>query len=184
MILIIDCGSSKVPKFKEILDGFDIGSKIVLLNDLVYENKFSGVIISGSHFLLTEFDTNPFLNKFDFIKGLDIPVLGVCFGHQVLGLLYNASIWKGEDVRYEQEVSFVVDSPLFDNIPDNSVFLEDHCEYISLPKDFNLLAKSKNCKNEAMKHRNKPFYGIQFHPEVSGDAGRTLLRNFCHLCGL
>jgi GMP synthase (glutamine-hydrolysing) len=60
--------------------------------------------------------------------------------------------------------------------------MEDHCESISLPKGFKLLAVSDACVNEAMCHASKPWMGVQFHPEVSGNQGTLLIENFVNLC--
>lgn len=71
---------------------------------------------------------------------------------------------------------------LFSDIENGSFFQDAHSEYISLPDNFILLARSNSCTNEAMKHTNKDLYGVQFHPEISGENGETLLRNFLTLC--
>ncbi|MNY69021.1 GMP synthase [glutamine-hydrolyzing] [compost metagenome] len=60
--------------------------------------------------------------------------------------------------------------------------MEDHCEAVSIPKDFVHIAVSDATVNEGMMHQNKPFYGVQFHPEVSGNHGAIILENFVHIC--
>ena len=59
-------------------------------------------------------------------------------------------------------------------------------EVAKLPDDFELLASSKDCKVQAMKHKNKPFYGLQFHPEVEHtEYGEKMFKNFvknCKIC--
>ena len=51
------------------------------------------------------------------------------------------------------------------------------------PNDFILLGESENCKIQAMKHKNKPFYGLQFHPEVEHtEFGEKIFRNFVKIC--
>jgi GMP synthase (glutamine-hydrolysing) len=60
--------------------------------------------------------------------------------------------------------------------------MEDHCESISIPPNFKLIGSSDACVNEAMQHQTKKIYGVQFHPEVSGNHGRVIFENFVHLC--
>ena len=60
--------------------------------------------------------------------------------------------------------------------------IEDHCESISIPNGFKLIASSDVCVNEAMQHHSELIFGVQFHPEVSGNHGRILFENFIKLC--
>jgi GMP synthase (glutamine-hydrolysing) len=83
--------------------------------------------------------------------------------------------------RNFQEIEVVKDDILFERLPDIFEMQEDHCEHISVPHGFDLLACSDACINEAMKHREKSIYGVQFHPEVSGNSGHVLLANFASL---
>ena len=59
---------------------------------------------------------------------------------------------------------------------------EDHCEFVSVPKGFKLIASSDACFNEAMTHKEKNIFGVQFHPEVSGLQGSLLIENFYKIC--
>jgi GMP synthase (glutamine-hydrolysing) len=60
--------------------------------------------------------------------------------------------------------------------------MEDHCEAISIPANFIHVAVSDACVNEAMMHQTKSLFGVQFHPEVSGNHGRVIIENFVHIC--
>lgn len=74
--------------------------------------------------------------------------------------------------------------PLFEGVPTQSIVWESHNDEVTvLPKDFLLLAESENCKIQAMKHKKKPFYGLQFHPEVEHtEYGELIFKNFVQLC--
>ena len=69
-------------------------------------------------------------------------------------------------------------SLLFQKLPTVFEVMEDHCESISIPEGFELLASSDECINEAMQHKEKKIYGLQFHSEVSGNFGRVIIENF------
>lgn len=184
MILIIDCGSSKIKNLKQIFKEFGYESEICKLENLSPLKSYDGIVISGGPLLLTEALSMYYLDYFKFIKSYKKPILGICLGHQIIGIKYGAKIYLGNEIREMQKIAFLKDDKLFAKVENNSLFKEDHTEYIDLPSDFILLATSKNCANEAMKHNKKPIYGLQFHPEISGDEGKMLLKNFAELCDL
>jgi len=107
--------------------------------------------------------------------------LGICFGHQLIGLLHGANVFMGEPVRTVVSMDILVQNSLFAGLPERPLFAEDHTEGITLPAEFFHLAQSGKYKVEAMKHQSKNSYGVQFHPEVSGENGKTLLFNFLQL---
>ena len=183
MILIIDCGSQKTPFIEEAVD-LQMDFQTIGLWDVTKthtENK-KGVIISGAPILITEIDYTKHLEQFSFLKELTIPVLGICFGHQIIGLLHGALPSRQKEDRDWQTIESLEEHPLFDKLPVEFEMMEDHCESISLPKDFRLLAVSDACVNEGMCHNSKPLFGVQFHPEVSGNQGTLFIENFVNIC--
>lgn len=182
MICIIDCGSSKTFKIHDVLTDLGFDSTVVPMYKTAPMAEANGYIISGAPILLSQTNPIPYLDLFKFLNKISVPVLGICFGHQVLGLLNGAEIFLGKAERSPVLIELLDESDLFKDLPLNTIFDQDHTEGISLPLDFLHLGKSKNYKNEAMKHASKPFYGIQFHPETSGENGKKVLRNFANIC--
>lgn len=182
MIALIDCGSNKVGNISSILEN-STTVQIIRLQDIDYKvlNHFKAVVISGAPILLTEINPLPYINSFEWVKEYLKPILGICFGHQILGLQYGAQITSMIEDRQWQEIILKKQDPLFEGIAEKFFMQEDHCEHITLPKAFKLLASSKSCQNEAMKHKTKPHYGVQFHPEVSTSDGELLINNFVRL---
>ena len=183
MMLIIDCGSQKTPFIEEAVD-LEMDFKTIGLWNVEEKDSIDclGIVISGAPILITEVDNQPFLDQLAWIKNLQIPVLGICFGHQILGLLHGARAARQKEDRDWQLIEALESHPLLAKLPTEFEMMEDHCESISVPHDFVLLAVSDACVNEAMYHKTKPFYGVQFHPEVSGNQGSIIIENFVNIC--
>ena len=183
MITIIDCGSKKTGIIAQRVPEAGYDARIINagnINEREVENS-KAVIISGSPSLLTHTGTGEVIRRFSFLKDCSLPVLGICYGHQVIGLVYGARVFLGKEERKSVEIKIKENNCLFDHLPSVAGFEEDHTEGITLPEEFICLAESENYEVEAMKHKAKPVYGVQFHPEVSGENGLQLLKNFCSL---
>ena len=184
MILVLDCGSKKTSTFETVFGELGMDTRTVSLDELktCRLSDYMGMVISGSPYLLVDRDLNELLPRFMFLRAPSLPVLGVCFGHQVIGLFYGANYWKGLPVNRPEVIETLGHDVLFEGIRPFSQFDEDHMEHISLPAGFKLLARSGTSRNEAMVHKELPIYGVQFHPETSGLNGQLLLRNFLLVC--
>ncbi|AZQ61368.1 GMP synthase [Flammeovirga pectinis] len=185
MHLIINCGSSKTVHISELLTSLQLANKTIELKNLTakdYQN-IDKIIISGAPILLSKVDNASYIKKLAFLLDLNIPVLGICFGHQMLGILEGGKVTLTTEAR-EKEVIHQLkpNDKIFTNIPQNSEFEEDHCESVSLPNTFELLANSRSCNNEVMKHKTRLWYGVQFHPEVTDVVGKLLIENWLNLC--
>lgn len=182
MILIVNCGSNKVPQIEEITDSF-MDFETISMYDFPKKDlsKFKGIIISGAPILLSQLNPDPYKMAFQKIKEIEIPVLGICFGHQIIGLLHDARVALQKEERDWTSIGFFEESELLKSIPNESLMMQDHCESISIPHNFKLLGSSDYCVNEAMQHKEKPLFGVQFHPEVSGNLGAKLIENFIQI---
>jgi len=181
-IAIVDCGSSKVPDIARVLASSGTDPFVVQPNELsaLASGLPAAIIISGNPALIRDTGSG-FLEDFEMLRGLTIPILGICFGHQVIGMLYGADVTIGKEDRSLRHLEILQDTPLFAGLSSDNVFQQDHTEEVALPQQFIHLASSSHCFNEAMIHRELPMYGVQFHPESSGDAGHQLLKNFLSL---
>ncbi len=153
-----------------------------------------------------QFVRNDWTREFEIIREARVPVLGICGGHQVIGMAY----WhprrelgcspirrlkpgeKDENVGTHLEgyfvekgllpVRIVKRNPLFNGLG-KVIYVDEHhyCEVKELPPGFDLLASTEECRIQAMKHRMRPLYGVQFHPQIFDEEhpdGKRILENF------
>ncbi|VVB84968.1 GMP synthase [glutamine-hydrolyzing] subunit A [uncultured archaeon] len=120
-----------------------------------------------------------------YVKELDLPILGICLGHQVMALAWGGTVRTGSAGGYAAvEIEILEEDDILKGIgPSTHVWASHADEVSSLPPDFIRLARSRISEIEAMKHRTKPLYGVQWHPEVSHtERGNELFRNFFEVC--
>ncbi|MFH1426288.1 MAG: gamma-glutamyl-gamma-aminobutyrate hydrolase family protein [Candidatus Kerfeldbacteria bacterium] len=184
MICIIDCGTVYLDNIKSMVRMLGYSCNVIPLDDITKHDfsTCSGIIISGGTIQLTQIDAPQFIHRFDFLKDVNVPVLGICLGHQIIGMLHGSTASKGKMVNKKEAIHVVNNNVLFSNIKNNTAFRAKHAEAVTLPDDFVLLAKSESCDNEAMKHASKDMYGVLFRPEVSSVPGVLLMINFLSLC--
>jgi GMP synthase (glutamine-hydrolysing) len=148
--------------------------------DCVHFNfePFDGVILTGSP--QGDDIIEHHLSYFLWIKDFTKPVLGICAGHHITGFMYGSKVLHSQEPESGDFLIDVIKSdPLFNGMPNTFKVKQMHNDSITLPKDFELLATSGTCNNQAMKHHEKPIYTCQFHPEYYN---HKLITNFVRLC--
>jgi len=118
---------------------------------------------------------------------LKIPILGICYGMQVITEMLGGKVKHTKDREFGKTEVFVDDNQdLFNHLPGNLTCWSSHGDLVSkLPSGFKILAHSMNTEIDAIAHTQKKIYGVQFHPEVSHtDKGNLILNNFLFkICG-
>lgn len=153
------------------------------LEEIKNEN-YKGIIFTGGPNSVYDM-SSPHYDKE--ILNLGIPVLGICYGCQLICWMRDGVV-KSADTREYGKIDVTIDkkeSVLFRNIPDSVVWMS-HTDYISdAPDGFEVTAHSDNCPCAAMENPGEKIYAVQFHPEVTHTQyGNTLLKNFIFdVCG-
>ena len=121
------------------------------------------------------------------IFNLGIPILGICYGMQLMTDNFGGEVHKAEKREYGvMSVDIKNSSKLFNGFGDKNNFLMTHGDYVSkLPEGFENIAYTEDCPNAGMQNEEKKLYGIQFHPEVNNsENGIQVIRNFVYnICG-
>ncbi|MGN0169543.1 MAG: anthranilate synthase component II [Lachnospiraceae bacterium] len=122
----------------------------------------------------------------DVIKelGKDIPILGVCLGHQAICATFGATVtYAGKLMHGKQsDVRFDTESPLFQGCPEVAPVARYHslaADAATIPDCLKITASTAEGEIMAVQHKTYPIYGVQFHPEsILTPDGRQMLRNF------
>ncbi|MFL5572725.1 MAG: anthranilate synthase component II [Gemmatimonadaceae bacterium] len=117
--------------------------------------------------------------------GKSIPILGVCLGHQAIGEAYGGRVVRARTLMHGKTSSITHDGRgIFRNVPSPLEVMRYHSlvvETSSLPSELEVVARARDEPDEihAVRHREHPVWGVQFHPEsILTESGKEILRNF------
>ena len=113
---------------------------------------------------------------------LGIPVLGICYGAQLMAYTLGGKVESATTREYGKSDIEYFDSEIFEGVDKNNVCWMSHTDYVSVaPDGFKVVGKTATCPVAAMEDANRGFYGVQFHPEVMHTKqGTTIIRNFLY----
>ncbi len=184
-ILIIDFGSQLTKLIARRVRDFGIFSLVIPYNSLnpklFKTNDIRGLIFSGGPRSVGD-KNSPKLQKF--IYELNIPILGICYGLQLICMQFGGKLKSASDREFgkkkiiiKKKSPFLKDAYLVNK--KYQVWMSHSDSVEKLPTGFEAIASSEDCKNVIVQNLNKRFFGVQFHPEVVHTAkGSNLLRNF------
>jgi GMP synthase (glutamine-hydrolysing) len=139
-----------------------------------------GIVLSGGPSSVTEREAPRCDPR---ILDMGVPVLGICYGMQLGCQILGGRVEAAEAREFGRTALRIRDaSGLLAGLPDRTSVWMSHGDQVSeLGPDFEVLASSETCPNAVVRHRTKPFHGVQFHPEVTHTPhGADLLRNFLY----
>ncbi len=186
-IIVINFGSQYVQLIARRVRELGVYSEILSwdapLEEIKRKNPY-GIIFSGGPASVYEPDA-PLPQEG--IYSLGIPILGICYGLQVIAHQLGGKVVKADHQEYGRAVLRIIKSdPLFEEIPESIDVWMSHADRVEdLPPGFNRIAESPGSPNAVIASRDKRIYGLQFHPEVAHtEHGKEILRNFLfNICG-
>ena len=186
-IIIIDFGSQFTQLIARRIRELGVFSEIIShkkIKNKDIDSSIRGIILSGGPLNVYQ------INKYSFDKkiiNLNIPILGICFGHQILSKLNGGRVKQSKHREfglaniYKKSESLLTKN-FFNKKKSKRVWMSHADQVSKLPRDFKVVASSTNSKFAIVENKQKKFYGIQFHPEVTHtENGKKLISNFIFL---
>ena len=186
-VVIIDFGSQFTQLIARRIRELGVFSEIVSHKKIKtsgINQSVRGIILSGGPLSVYQ------INKYSFDKKileLNIPILGICFGHQILSKLNGGRVRQSKHREFGLANIFKKRDSLltknFYGVKKTKEVWMSHADQVSkLPKNFQVIASSTNSKYAIVENKLKKYYGVQFHPEVTHtENGKKLISNFVFL---
>lgn len=186
-IYVVDNGGQWTHREWRTLRDLDVETSIVpnttRLSDLQKENIQGLVLSGGAPRIGLDGDLG---NCAEYLDKASVPILGICAGHQFMARHFGGEVKPSMIPEFGQvEMRLIKDDDvLFEGVSTKSIVWESHNDEVTvLPKDFIRVAESENCNIQAMRHKKKLLFGLQFHPEVEHtEYGERIFKNFIQLC--
>ena len=183
-ILIIDFGSQFTQLIARRIRENGAYCEIIShrkINLIFNYKKIKGIILSGGPLNVYQSSKVKFNKN---ILNLNVPILGICFGHQIISKELGGRVKKAKYREFGlAKLKSIRNSKLtynfFNGNKSRDVWMSHADEVIKLPKGFKVIAKTDTSKFSIIENSRKKFYGIQFHPEVTHtEKGKIILKNF------
>lgn len=184
MILVLDFGSQYSQLIARRIRHLGTYSEILHYSVPLKEiqaRKPNGIILSGGPANVYK-EGSPKIGKDIFELG--VPVLGICYGEQLIAMLFGGKVESAERGEYgPAEFLTLSNDPLLRNVKKKSIVWMSHRDRVKrMPPGFKVIGKTRNAPYAAIRHKEKPIYGLQFHPEVVHTReGEKILKNFVRL---
>ncbi len=181
--LIIDNDTSYLPQIKELLS--DHSSRVVDNSeiDTINPDEFDVIILSGSHDFPVKGNEELLQDEMNLVLNCKKPIFGICFGFQVIARAFGADLELMENREEGMlDIKVMEQDKVFNGISNFRVFENHRWVVKEVPDELIPLACSKD-GIEVIKHRSKPIYAVQFHPElfVEKSCGDEIFNNFLGL---
>ena len=186
-ILILDFGSQYTQLIARRIREIGVFSLIVPYNtplDILQKRRVKGIILSGGPASVYDNDAPKLPVN---ILNLKIPILGICYGLQLIISELDGQVVPATKREYgDAELNITEKSKLFAEVPHKSqVWMSHGDKVLELGSEFKAIATTENSPFAAVEHINETIFGLQFHPEVNHtEYGTKILENFCFIvCG-
>ena len=186
-IVVLDFGSQYTQIIARKLRESGVYSEIVPYNESIEDimaRTPKGIILSGGPASVYANDSyHPDSTIFD----LGLPILGICYGMQLIAQHFGGSVIPATSHEYgKAKLKFEIENPIFKDTTDGQIVWMSHGDRVeNIPAGFEKIAISENSPYAAIADTNRNIYAFQFHPEVyHSECGSKLLKNFAkYICG-
>lgn len=187
MVLVVDFGGQYNQLIARRVRDCHVYCEVVPYNkalEAVKEKQPKGIIFTGGPNSVYA-DGAPQIDPAIFEQG--IPVLGLCYGMQIMAHTLGGKVEAAEKREFGKTVTtFDASAPVFKNLPEESITWMSHVDYVAeMPEGFTKIAHTGDCPIAAMMNTEKNLYAMQYHPEVNhSEKGVDMLKNFLtEVCG-
>ena len=150
---------------------------IHVTNDFPITNKYTHLILTGSELSASagsKWDEK-IMNLITLFANANKPILGICHGHQMIARTFGGACRKTAIPEFSWRKIKISQNPIFTGI-NNPIFLESHYDEVhNLTDEFEIIATNEDCKIQGFQIKNRPIWGIQFHPEMNLQNGNKMI---------
>jgi len=178
-VYVVDNGGQWTHRIWRVVREIGCETKIIPNTTSVDEIDADALILSGGAPRVA-WESPKLGNCGEYFENFDGPILGECVGMQLMAIHFGGSAGPAEIPEYGlSRLRVIQEDDLFKGLPKEFLVWESHNDEAKTTPSFTVLAMSENCRIQAVKHVTKPFYGVQFHPEVNDtEHGEEIYRNF------
>jgi GMP synthase (glutamine-hydrolysing) len=178
-VYVIDNGGQWTHRIWRVLREIGCETKIIPNTTPVSEIDADALVLSGGAPRVA-WEAPKLGNCTDYLNEFHGPIMGICVGLQLMAIHCGGKAGPSKVPEYGlAKIRVIEEDDLFKGLPKEFLVWESHNDEVKDAPDFRVLAVSENCSVQAVKHLERPYYGVQFHPEVNNtEHGEEIYRNF------
>jgi GMP synthase (glutamine-hydrolysing) len=180
-VYIIDNGGQWTHREYRVVRDLGYEAKIIPNTTPVEEISDADALILSGGALRIDWESQKLGRCMEYLEKFSGKILGICAGHQAMAIFYGGKAGPAKVPEYGlAKIRILEEDELFRGIPKKELMVwESHNDEVKEAPGFKILASSENCRIQAMKHKKKKHYGLQFHPEVNNtEFGAEIMKNF------
>ncbi len=181
-VYVVDNGGQWTHRIWRVLREIGCQTKIIPNTTTVSAVDADALILSGGAPRIA-WESPKLGNCIEYLDCFEGPILGICVGLQLIAVHFGGKAGPSEIPEYGlSRLKVTEENDLFRGLPKEFLAWESHNDEVKDAPGFSVLAMSENCRIQAVKHADRPIYGVQFHPEVNDtEHGEEILRNFVNV---
>jgi GMP synthase (glutamine-hydrolysing) len=178
-VYVIDNGGQWTHRIWRVLREIGCETKIIPNTTPANEIDADALVLSGGAPRVA-WESPRLGNCIDYLNKFGGPIMGICVGLQLMAIHCGGKAGPSKVPEYGlAKIRVIEEDDLFKGLPKEFLVWESHNDEVKEAPEFRVLAVSENCSVQAVKHLKRPYYGVQFHPEVNNtEHGEEIYRNF------